>query len=203
MKNLTLPLSERLIEAGMQILLSGETLTLRGAAARAGVSHGAPAHHFDGLSGLRTAIAIKAFRDFGKFLRDALDQPVPDDSDAPRQRLRNLGRAYCQFAQDQGTLFHLMLVHTEVDRDNPDLASAMQYAYEPLRIAAAPFTKGRDPVMIETMIWSLAHGYAMLGCAERVNSLAPPFGAPALDDLMREMGILGSLRTEDPTAAGQ
>ncbi|WP_303386022.1 TetR/AcrR family transcriptional regulator [Paracoccus sp. (in: a-proteobacteria)] len=188
----------------MEILLSGEPLTLRGAAARAGVSHGAPAHHFDGLSGLQTAIATKAFRDFGKLLRDALNQPVAADHPEPaRERLRNLGRAYCHFAQHQGALFDLMFLKTDVDHDNADLVSAMGYAYEPLRTATAPFIKGRDRNMIETVIWCVAHGYAVLGCAERVNGLPPPFGAPSLDDLMQAMSVMDILQPAEPAATDQ
>ncbi|WP_141215717.1 TetR/AcrR family transcriptional regulator, partial [Hahella sp. CCB-MM4] len=54
---------DALIEAGLSLLIEGgpEGLTLRRAAARAGVSHAAPAHHFNGLPGLQTAIATRAF----------------------------------------------------------------------------------------------------------------------------------------------
>ena len=52
-----------LVDAGLALLaiegLAG--LTLRACAARAGVSHAAPAHHFAGLPGLLTAIAARGF----------------------------------------------------------------------------------------------------------------------------------------------
>lgn len=187
------PLSEKLIDAGMEILLSGQPLTLRGVAARAGVSHGAPAHHFDGLSGLQTAIAVRAFREFSRYLQDALDEPVVDGPMAAPDRLRNLGKAYCRFATDQGALFHLMFVTTEVDRANVELAGAMEEAYAALRIATAPFAQGRDPQVIEALFWSIAHGYAMLGFSERPHDHPLPFGAPPLDDLM-QIGILTVLK---------
>jgi DNA-binding transcriptional regulator YbjK len=43
-----------LVSAGIELLEEGglEALTLRKCAARAGVSHAAPAHHFEGLQGL-------------------------------------------------------------------------------------------------------------------------------------------------------
>ncbi len=55
-------LREALIVAGIEILKEGglPALTLRACAARAGVSHAAPAHHFDGLPGLVTAIAANS-----------------------------------------------------------------------------------------------------------------------------------------------
>ena len=59
-------LRSALIDSGLALLanegLAG--LTLRRAAAAAGVSHAAPAHHFDGLPGLLTAIAARAFQLF-------------------------------------------------------------------------------------------------------------------------------------------
>ena len=59
-------LRRALIDAGLALLTEGGTsaLTLRGCAARAGVSHAAPAHHFDGLDGLRVAIAEEGFDRF-------------------------------------------------------------------------------------------------------------------------------------------
>ena len=52
-------LREALITAGVGLLNEGglSALTLRKCAARAGVSHAAPAYHFKGLNGLLTAIA--------------------------------------------------------------------------------------------------------------------------------------------------
>lgn len=191
------PLAEKLIAAGMEILLSGQPLTLRGAAARAGVSHGAPAHHFDGLSGLQTAIATRAFREFSRYLQDALEEPVSDGPLAAAERLRNLGKAYCRFAADQGALFHLMFVTTEIDRENDELASAMEEAYVALRTATAPFAQGRNPAVIETLFWSIAHGYAMLGFSERPHDQPLPYGAPPLDELMK-IGILTVLQPAPP-----
>ena len=51
-------LRQALVAAGIELLDEGglAALTLRRCAARAGVSHAAPAHHFKGLRGLLTAI---------------------------------------------------------------------------------------------------------------------------------------------------
>ena len=68
-------LRDVLIEAGIALLNEGgmAALTLRRAAARAGVSHAAPAYHFDGLPGLLTAIAARAFADFSNRMQAARD----------------------------------------------------------------------------------------------------------------------------------
>jgi AcrR family transcriptional regulator len=56
-------LREALINAGLLLLKEDglDGLTLRRAAARAGVSHAAPAHHFSGKQGLVAAIAARGF----------------------------------------------------------------------------------------------------------------------------------------------
>ncbi|MDO5704658.1 MAG: TetR/AcrR family transcriptional regulator [Paracoccus sp. (in: a-proteobacteria)] len=189
----TAPLSERLIDAGMAILLSGQPLTLRGAAARAGVSHGAPAHHFDGLAGLQTAIAIRAFRKFGQHLERAMARPIPDEIDADRARLQNLGHAYIEFAREHFRLFYLMFVQPDVDRTNPDLVAAMDFAYQSLCKATEPYSRYHDPALIQTLFWTVAHGYVMLGLSDRVNGLPPPYGAPSMDEMMQKIGMLDAL----------
>ena len=65
-------LKEALVLAGMQILEEEglAALTLRRCAALAGVSHAAPAHHFDGLKGLRTAIAIRGYAILEQMMTD-------------------------------------------------------------------------------------------------------------------------------------
>ena len=47
-----------LIKAGIALLEEGgiDALSLRKCAARAGVTHAAPAHHFDGLAGLKALV---------------------------------------------------------------------------------------------------------------------------------------------------
>ena len=69
-------LRNALIEAGIDLLKEGglPNLTLRKCAALAGVSHAAPAHHFDGLDGLRQAIASEGFSRFRQAMLDASDQ---------------------------------------------------------------------------------------------------------------------------------
>ena len=154
-------LREALIVAGTQLLNEGGIagLTLRRAAARAGVSHAAPAHHFAGLPGLLTAIATRAFQQFCTTLKTTRDASPPD----PMSRLIGTTAGYLAFAQDHVGLFHLMFLSTEVDRSDPDLAKAAAYAYQLLRDACLPFSAtGAPDETLEIAVWSMVHGYALL-----------------------------------------
>ena len=149
--------------AGIELLQEGgpAALTLRRAAARAKVSHAAPAWHFDGLPGLLTAIAAHAFRIFKDEMvkaRDALPA-------TPFERLAGICRGYMSFAEDNGGLFHVMFVAAEVERSDPDFAEAANAAYQILSEACAPYADPARPEQTEVAVWSLVHGYVQLGFA--------------------------------------
>jgi len=150
-----------LIEAGIELLEEGgvHALTLRKCAARAGVSHAAPAHHFDGVEGLRMAIAMEGFRRFRQRMLDFAE----GGQQTPRDRLYGICRGYLAFAREQPALYDLIFSF----RSNPGLIAQMEVgsvpSYGVLRDACAPFQPpGADPFVLETQVWSLVHGYAML-----------------------------------------
>ena len=84
------PLRDALVDSACALLEEGgrEALTLRRCAARAGVSHAAPAHHIDGIDGLLTAVAARGFEHFADALEGAAAAAPPD----PRARLKALAR---------------------------------------------------------------------------------------------------------------
>src|SRR5262245_27450164 len=69
-------------------------LSLREVARRAGVSHGAPAHHFRDKAGLLTALATQGFELFTAAQCAARDGAGDD----PLRRFGATGYAYVQFA---------------------------------------------------------------------------------------------------------
>ena len=83
-------LREALIDAAESILEERgvEGFSLREAARRAGVSPAAPGHHFGDARGLLTAVATRAFRDFG----DALE--AGDAGTTRMERLRGIGMGW-------------------------------------------------------------------------------------------------------------
>jgi len=180
-------LRERLIAAGLALLAEGgaEGLTLRRAAARAGVSHAAPAHHFDGLAGLQTAIAERAFARFTEAMlrhRDA----APDQ---PFARLLAICEGYLEFAETQGGLFHVMFNCADVRRDDPAVWRESARAYQVLREGCLPFSSFEPDPVLEAAVWSAVHGYAMLGFSRQHGQAGgedpPPFLAVLARVLMR------------------
>lgn len=172
-------LREALIEASLVLLDENgiEGLTLRRAAARVGVSHAAPAHHFDGLPGLLEAVAERGFGLFLAHLQAA--DPGPDTP--PFQRMAQTNMGYLEFADRHPALFRLMF--TKIEHATPQLREAAMRCYEVLRHNSAPFCNGCDPVAMETAIWALTHGYAALGMT-RPRPRAPA-QAPDYETLLR------------------
>lgn len=173
------PLRDRLIEAGMTLLerdgIAG--MTLRKTAALAGVSHAAPAHHFDGLPGLMTGIATCAFQRFATAMELRIAAAAPDRV----SRLQAICAGYLDFASDHAGLFYMMFQSDQVLRQDEELQKAATRAYDLLRLACAPFSETRDQVF-ETAVWSLVHGYAQLGFQPMVGKqrgqlLVPDFSA--------------------------
>lgn len=167
-------LREALIGAGIEILKEGglPALTLRACAARAGVSHAAPAHHFDGLPGLVTAIAA---RGYGVFT-DTMIEEREKECQAPYARLLAICHGYLRFARENQALFTLMFnTYFELTND-PDLVTNSKAAYGILADECASF----EPLEVgaagtEVMVWSLVHGFA---CLQLSGRLGPP-DAPA------------------------
>lgn len=156
-------LRDGLIEAGIALLNEGgmAALTLRRAAARAGVSHAAPAYHFDGLPGLLTAIAARAFADFSDRMQTARDAAGTD----PFLRLTGICQGYLDFARINHGLFHVMFASPQVIRDDPGLTPHSERSYLLLREACLPFAPAgaQEDLALETAVWSMVHGYATLG----------------------------------------
>ncbi|MDB6176108.1 TetR/AcrR family transcriptional regulator [Paracoccus sp. Z330] len=181
-------LQEALIDAGLALLAeSGQAgLTLRKTAARAGVSHSAPAHHFDGLRGLLNAIAKRGFEMLLDYLRNVEHQNGNHDQPDPFKRLMVRVHAYLDFCDRNEPLFRLMF--TEASYDDPELQKIALNCYQVLRDSCRPFTEGRNALEVEHAVWTMAHGFAVLGMnSPRPNAPAPN---PPCEDMMR-MLLLG------------
>ena len=186
-------LREALILAGVALLeeQGAEALSLRKCAARAGVSHGAPAHHFKGLAGLKTAIIARGHGIFASFMRNAQQQAAPD----PHAQLRAICEGYVEFARHHGALFKFMF--QAMDKD-PALLDPVTHAeflresgesYRILQDACAPFETGKAGSLgTEIMIWSLVHGYAMLFC-DTVPKFDPGVSIPDFSQILPVMKL--------------
>lgn len=155
-------LREALIDAAQAILdeRGVDGFSLREAARRAGVSAAAPGHHFGDARGLLTAVATRAFRDFGDALAAA---DVGSDRNA---RLRSLGRAYVRFALANRARFQLMWRKAILDHEDAAFCAVAERAFQLLDGVARGGTtpKPGDLALLAPSIaaWSIVHGFVEL-----------------------------------------
>jgi AcrR family transcriptional regulator len=158
-------LREALIEAAeVELAARGiEAFSLRGAAKRAGVSHGAPAHHFRDVTELLTALAVLGF----ERLAMAQAKRIAAAGTEPRSRLVASGMGYLDFAAQHQELFRLMFMSERVNHNSPELQTAGRASYEQLAECVRSATGRRGKQTLAAMVdvtaaWGLAHGLANL-----------------------------------------
>lgn len=155
--------------------IAGMSMSMRTAARLAGVSPGAPAHHFQDRNGLLAAIAAQAFRDLVNFRRARLEKVDPDDAAG---RLRSVMLAYVEFAQAHPARFHLMFGPEIKNREQyPELVEAGSASFHMLRRAIAPCLKDADVSALSEeelafAIWAATHGLAVLTLDRRKVSIS-------------------------------
>lgn len=184
-------LREALVKAGSELLDEGgqAALTLRKCAARAGVSHAAPAHYFDGLNGLLTAIAARGFE---VFTRTMIEEAEAGDA-AARARLLAICNGYLRFARDHEALFTLMFSSPLLNFDDPELERHSSAAYRVLREGCAPFAnRSAAPAATEIMIWSLVHGFAALARKTRTKDGRHPARDVRFEDILPDLELKDS-----------
>ncbi len=140
-----------------------EGFTLRECARRAGVSHGAPAHHFGDLRGLLTAFAAQSFDQLEVLTRAYMDAAQP----GAYERLVANGVAYLDYALMHPARFRLMFRSERLDPSDVALqrsASAVFGHFEACMQAVleAAGRPGAELGQATTLAWSMVHGIATL-----------------------------------------
>ncbi len=160
-------LRESLIQWGTHVLDTEglNALSLRGIAKLAGVSPGAPAHHFGDKKGLLAAIAAQGFRDMVA-LRMVRLAAVPE-ADAMGQ-LRALLLSHLEFAHAHPARFHIMY-GPDLSRpaDYPELVEAGNASFSMLRNAVlCVLPESRSDALSDDelahVVWACVHGMATL-----------------------------------------
>lgn len=180
-------LRHALLQAGLSLLeeqgLDG--LSLRAVAARAGVSHAGPAHHFATLKHLLTALAAIAFERFVAAMDDARGRAGPD----PRSQLAATGDGYVTFATANPQLFRLMFSATRLDWSDAHLQETARAARQQLADVCEPVAAlrgiatpgGRE--QLQLLVWSVVHGYAHLLLSGQLHDASCATRAPPRPDL--------------------
>jgi AcrR family transcriptional regulator len=161
-----------------------EGFTLREAARRAGVSHGAPAFHFKDASGLLTAFAAEGFRSLHKLMAQ-YRAGAPKDAAA---QLLAVGCAYVDYAISHRPQFQLMFRSDTIRLDDERFKEASKGAFQQLQETMAPLC-GPEETEAECvaklmLAWSAVHGFATLYLEKGFrpiygNNPKPPVSADA------------------------
>ena len=197
-------LRNALLRAALAILEEEglDALSLRAVAARAGVSHAAPAHHFPALKHLLTAVAADAFGRFRQTLRDGEAAARPQTI---RARFGAAGDGYVRFALASPQAFRLMFSPSRLEWQDAGLHAAGQAAYRQLKDVCAPVAGLRGETTeeqrraLERLVWSAVHGYCHLLLAGQLgwhgDGGAEPPERPDIEGLLLGKG-------SDPFAKG-
>ena len=172
---------ERLIEAARAELNERglASISLRGIARRAEVSHAAPKYFFGDRAGLLTAIAVRGFAELTVRLRSVADAEGPG--------LVALGRAYVHFGLEHPALFALMFRPEELHPDDAGLRRAQAESIGVLASATATIdvdvneSDGAPPAMA-LVSWAFAHGLVALVRDGALRNAGGGVGAAALAD---------------------
>lgn len=174
-------LRNALIQAGLEILdREGlHALTLRKAAARAGVTHSAPAHHFHGKEGLLEAIATHGFEQFTALMNEERSK----SGSGARDQLEGIIQGYLRFSREHPALFQLIFTLQHDENTDPELEEASLQAYLVLADVCALFKPSAEgPGVNEMRVWSFIHGYASLTMFGR--GMSPTTGDPIPFELL-------------------
>jgi AcrR family transcriptional regulator len=175
-------------------------LSLRDVARRAGVSHGAPAHHFQNKSGLLTAFATQGYEQLAEVIGGELAHAAPRDGPAT---LEAVGRGYVRFALDHPEHFETMFRLDALDLSNDDFNRASEAAYAVLvdtiaRCRDEGHLPARETELVTVAAWSIVHGLSALlisgRLADRIRETKPERLAARISKLFVDRVLTGTSR---------
>jgi AcrR family transcriptional regulator len=158
-------LKSALLDAAASVLADHgvEGFTLRECARRAGVSHGAPAHHFSDVRGLLSAFTAQSFEQLEALTHEYQRKAPPDGF----SQLLASGTAYVDYALTERARFQLMFRSDRLDTSDEHLRRAGQAVFGILQetMARTSAEAGAEGVMLPektALAWSIVHGFATL-----------------------------------------
>ncbi|UVC07745.1 TetR/AcrR family transcriptional regulator [Rhizobium sp. TH2] len=163
-----------------------EGLSLRKVAARVGVSHAAPEHHFPTMRHLMNAMATAGFEMFARSMAEERAQALP----TPVEQIRAAFRGYLSYARQHPGLFRLMFTANLLDWTDEALREHARLGYRQLEEICAPaaafmgLQSEAERRSLESLLWSQVHGHAHLVIDQKLPDAADadcPFPGKPLD----------------------
>ncbi len=172
-------LKEAIVQAAIELgtELGEEGLTMRGIAARLGVSATALYQHFEGKASILRAIRFHGLTLMNKELSPAFELADPVD------QVRDSGLRYINFARSNPWLYSLLFAGEQIDFGSltEQERAAIFYSQNAVRTA---FRNGKEQgklradIDVETapfLMWAANHGLAMLMITGRISEKHPGF----------------------------
>ena len=153
-----------------------EGLSLRKVAARVGVSHAAPEHHFPTIRHLMNAMATAGFEMFTRSMAEERAQALP----TPIEQMRAGFRGYLTYARRHPGLFRLMFTANLLDWKDETLNEQARLAHRQLEEISAPaadfmgLRSEAERRALESLLWSQVHGYAHLLIDQKLPDVTDP-----------------------------
>ena len=154
-------LRETILRISRDLLNEGgpSSLSMREVARRAGCTHQAPYHHFQGRETILVALVEEGYRDLERALREARET---SEGRAPQDATRAAGHAYLACALANPGVFRIMFRSDMYDAGaHPGLHAASLAARSQLR-SLATLAYGTDDPRAEVTLWAYIHGLATL-----------------------------------------
>jgi AcrR family transcriptional regulator len=139
-------------------------VSLREVARRAGVSHGAPAHHFPTKQALLAAYAAQSFEGLVSAIQDRIMRTTIRD---PRDVLMCIGDGYIAYATENPARFEMMFRRDLFDIESADFREPSERAWSLLHTTALAMAESglltpEQARMLAVTCWSMVHGFASL-----------------------------------------
>lgn len=154
-------LRETILRISRDLLNEGgpSSLSMREVARRAGCTHQAPYHYFQGREAILVALVEEGYRDLERALREAREA---SEGRAPQDATRAAGHAYLACALANPGVFRIMFRSDMYDAGaHPGLHAASLAARSQLR-SLATLAYGTDDPRAEVTLWAYIHGLATL-----------------------------------------
>ena len=183
-------LREELIDACVRLIEAEGigAVSLRRVAREAGVSPGAPYHHFPDRAALLSAISARGFEILAQDLAAAVAHPpgTPGPDDVARAVA-----AYVAFARRQSGHFQIMF---RPELSQPEKHPAVREAGDAALKVVTDLVDElgiADPQALAIALWALAHGLASLTLDGQIAHIAANWSTEGDDLLARALGQVG------------